>query len=212
MPDDLLEIWGDAEVEVVVLGGPQLTVGRSQHNDVVLAGDTSTSRLHATIEQYAGCWCVRDLGSMNGTSVNGQLVNDQQRLFDGDEIRVGDTRMYLRLASAAAPDNTDVPRPAPALTPRERDVLLCLLRPLASANVVAELAVPSEIARMLDVSVAAVRQHLTNLYTKFGVGAGGRRNVRLANEVLSRGAVHLTELRQRAPRAPRLSSRCRDAR
>jgi DNA-binding NarL/FixJ family response regulator len=57
----------------------------------------------------------------------------------------------------------------PALTPRERVVLVELCRPLLSANVFTQPASVREIAEVLVVSEAAVKQHLGRLYEKFGV-------------------------------------------
>jgi tetratricopeptide (TPR) repeat protein len=80
----------------------------------------------------------------------------------------------------------------PELTRRERDVLVALCAPLRSDEVFAEPASVREIARALVVTDAAVKQHLLNLYDKFGIGAtGGRRRVMLAKEASKRGAVDL---------------------
>ena len=51
-----------------------------------------------------------------------------------------------------------------------------------------------EIATALFVSDAAVKQHLGNLFAKFGIGEGERRRVRLGNAALSTGAVSLGDL------------------
>jgi DNA-binding NarL/FixJ family response regulator len=55
-----------------------------------------------------------------------------------------------------------------------------------------------EIAEMLVVSEAAVKQHLGRLYEKFGVvdDVAGPRRVQLANEALQRGAVSMSDLRR----------------
>ena len=58
------------------------------------------------------------------------------------------------------------------------------------------------IADELVITQAAVKQHLANLYDKFGVAAGeSHRRARLANEALRRGAVSLTQLRDQRVRA-----------
>jgi DNA-binding NarL/FixJ family response regulator len=84
----------------------------------------------------------------------------------------------------------------PALTARERDVLIALCRPLLDRDMFTEPAATRAIAEELVITQPAVKQHLANLYDKFGVGGDqpGRRS-RLANEALRRGAVSLTELR-----------------
>ena len=78
----------------------------------------------------------------------------------------------------------------PELTRRERDVLLALCGPVLSEDVFAEPASVREIARVLVVTDAAVKQHLLHLYAKFGIDrAAGRRRVVLAKEAIRRGAV-----------------------
>ena len=84
---------------------------------------------------------------------------------------------------------------APDLTPREREVLVALFRPAVTSELFAEPASTREIARALAVSEAAVKQHLARLYLKFGIDDGERRQVRLANEALRRGAVNLADIR-----------------
>ena len=80
----------------------------------------------------------------------------------------------------------------PELTRRERDVLAALCRPVLSDDVFAEPASVHEIAQVLVVTDAAVKQHLLHLYDKFGIGATGqRRRVSLAKEAIRRGAVDL---------------------
>jgi DNA-binding NarL/FixJ family response regulator len=82
------------------------------------------------------------------------------------------------------------------LTARERDVLIALCRPLLDRDMFTEPASTRAIADELVITQAAVKQHLVNLYDKFGVPAGdSQRRARLANEAPRRGAVSLTQLR-----------------
>jgi Protein of unknown function (DUF3662)/FHA domain len=66
-------------------------VGRSEESDVFLV-DPSVSRAHAMVETSGAAPLVRDLGSTNGTFVNGKRI-DSCRLQDGDELRFGNTQM-----------------------------------------------------------------------------------------------------------------------
>jgi DNA-binding NarL/FixJ family response regulator len=92
---------------------------------------------------------------------------------------------------------TEVEDAPPSLTTRERDVLLALCRPLLDRDMFTEPASTRSIAAELVITQAAVKQHLANLYDKFGVAPGdGHRRARLANEALRRGSVSLTELRE----------------
>ncbi len=87
-------------------------------------------------------------------------------------------------------------RKAPALTQRERDVLLALCRPLLTGDAFTEPASIRAIAAELVVSEAAVKQHLSRLYVKFEAGVHGeRRRVQLANAAVGRGAVKVGDLR-----------------
>jgi hypothetical protein len=80
----------------------------------------------------------------------------------------------------------------PELTPRERDVLVELCKPVLSDDVFAEPASVRQIAQALVVTDAAVKQHLLHLYGKFRIDATGeRRRVALAKEAIRRGAVDL---------------------
>jgi len=71
-----------------------LVIGRSHDSDLVLA-DERASRQHASIDLQGDAWVISDLGSANGTLVNGERVQVRE-LRSGDEIRVGDTRLYFR--------------------------------------------------------------------------------------------------------------------
>ena len=74
-------------------------------------------------------------------------------------------------------------------------MLVALCRPLLARDMFTEPASTRAIAEELVITQAAVKQHLANLYDKFGVAAGDdHRRARLANEALRRGAVSLSEL------------------
>ena len=84
------------------------------------------------------------------------------------------------------------------ITPRERDVLIALCRPAASDELFAQPASVREMAHTLDVTEAAIKQHLLNLYDKFGIREGDeRRRVALARVALRSGVIGLGELIER---------------
>jgi hypothetical protein len=70
-------------------GQDELVLGRLSDCDVVLASD-AVSRRHARLFFRDGNWVIRDLGSTNGTRVNGVRVG-RCRLRPGDEVVLGDT-------------------------------------------------------------------------------------------------------------------------
>ena len=192
-----VEVWGRGGRELRALDSERVTVGTLESNDVVVDAD-GVSRVHAAFERFGDRWCVRDLGSRNGTFVNGARTLGEQALHQGDEIVLG--RLRLVFHGPARGKETAAIAEAPPLTPRERDVLLALCSPLLTGVAFTEPASIRVIAAELVVSEAAVKQHLSRLYFKFDVGAQGdeRRRVRLANAALATGAVKLSDLRPRA--------------
>jgi len=71
-------------------------IGRSEESEIVLV-DPSVSRAHAIVEIRRGEPVVSDVGSTNGTYVNGRRVRSQS-LHDGDELLFGDTQMRFETA------------------------------------------------------------------------------------------------------------------
>ncbi len=190
-----LEVRGPSGVELVPLTTAPTTLGRAPGNTVVLAGDLQVSSLHAIVEPVGGGWCVRDLGSRNGTLIGGEPILGARALRHGDVLVLGQTRVTFRAAAQANLPRTLGGEPSPELTRRERDVLVALCRPLFSDHAFAEPGSTRAIAAELVVTEAAVQQHLLRLYTKFGLHDGPRRRVLLANEAIRRNAVTLGDLR-----------------
>ena len=193
-----LETWTRAGPQLVPLVGERLTLGSDGSNDLALPADRTLSRMHAVLERYPAGWCVRDLGSRNGTFVNGQRIWQERALRDGDEIRVGAARLVYRAGAPQAPaaPRTEAADPVPDLTRRERDVLIRLCRPLLAGDMFTAPASSREIAEALVVTEAAVKQHLLHLYAKFGIQDDGeRRRLRLANDAVRREAVTMADLR-----------------
>jgi FHA domain-containing protein len=191
--DGHLELWTGAGRELLTIPGERATIGSSEAADIVVA-DSSVSRVHALLERLAGSWFVQDLGSRNGTFVNGERVQVRRVVRPSDELRLGRTRLVLRGVGSQGGSVTVVTDEAPVLTGRERDVLIALCQPLLSGDPFTEPAAVHHIASSLVVSDAAVKQHLGRLYDKFGVVDGERRRSRLANAALATGAVSLTDL------------------
>ncbi len=90
-PDAILERDG----EPIVLDQPVLTIGRLFDRDLVL-DDVGVSRLHAEVRRLGRSFRLVDVGSANGTVVNGERVIEHV-LSDGDLIRVGSVEMKFRL-------------------------------------------------------------------------------------------------------------------
>jgi len=90
----------------------QLTLGRSRACDVALQDD-QVSRQHARIELRQGEIRIRDLGSRNGTRVNGQRITSEVALLDGDRIQLGSSsaRLELEPLAAASGEGVDLRKP-----------------------------------------------------------------------------------------------------
>jgi pSer/pThr/pTyr-binding forkhead associated (FHA) protein len=196
-----LEIWKPPGRELIMLSGQQrVTIGKASSNLVSLDHDATVSRLHAVLENLGHAWSIRDLGSRNGTYINGEKISAERVLRSGDELRISTSRLVFwevrEAGDPSAKDETVSAGPAaPRLTPRELEVLVVLCRPLVSDDPFPEPASVRRMAQELFVTEAAVKQHLQNLYDKFAIPAEGERRVRLANEALRRGAVTLAKLR-----------------
>jgi hypothetical protein len=73
------------------LNSAQLTIGRGNQNDIAISTDEYASARHARFEpRRDGVW-VQDLGSTNGTFLNGTRLERPRRLSRGDVVRVGGT-------------------------------------------------------------------------------------------------------------------------
>jgi predicted component of type VI protein secretion system len=82
------------------LAPPHVSLGRALDNDVVL-DDPRVSRYHAELRYAVDGWSVHDLGSTNGTYVNGTQVTACV-LQAGDRLRVGDREFVLAVGGSAA--------------------------------------------------------------------------------------------------------------
>ena len=77
------------------LGGPLIGIGRASDNDVIV-DDPMVSRHHCQLKLQHGAYGFADLGSRNGSTVNGQPVS-QIALGPGDVIRIGDTEIEFQV-------------------------------------------------------------------------------------------------------------------
>ncbi|MGW0633639.1 FHA domain-containing protein [Streptomyces sp. NPDC002758] len=78
------------------VGGPPLRIGRDPVNGLRLTHET-VSRVHAELTRQGGMWVLRDLGSTNGTTVNGRRVIGAAVVREGDQVSFG--RVAFRLSA-----------------------------------------------------------------------------------------------------------------
>ncbi|MBJ6764019.1 FHA domain-containing protein [Myxococcaceae bacterium JPH2] len=105
---------GPKEGEEFVLDGTEYVIGRSTDNPICIA-DTSVSRRHISVRNDGSGWMVSDLGSGNGTMVNGEPISEETLLANGDTITLGDTELSFQDAANStamvAPPAPSRPRP-----------------------------------------------------------------------------------------------------
>ena len=92
------------------------TLGRGVDNHIILA-DIAVSRKHTLVCYEGGQFVMRDLGSGNGTLINGRRT-ESHHLRDGDQLEMGNTLLrYVNPTAVAAPAHAPAPMQAPAHTP-----------------------------------------------------------------------------------------------
>jgi hypothetical protein len=115
----LFFIDGKKAGQEVDLRPPGISIGRETDNDVVLEGE-GASRYHAKVEWRDDAWIIRDLGSTNGTKVDGERIAEH-RLKPGERVRIGQQDMLFaetrqgQAAAATAPPPVAA-QPAAAVT------------------------------------------------------------------------------------------------
>jgi pSer/pThr/pTyr-binding forkhead associated (FHA) protein len=118
-------------IHLVIVEGPDTgrrfevagvtVLGRDPSAGIVL-GDIEVSRRHAAVATEDDGALIHDLGSTNGTFVNGERV-EETRIGEGDRLKVGKTVLELRPLEAVAPGEREaetVPREVPPDLPPTR--------------------------------------------------------------------------------------------
>ena len=147
----------------------QVVIGRSSELDMVLVEDM-VSRKHAKISTTDGDVFIQDLGSTNGTFVNGEPVTGPMALRHGDIVRFGaiDARFEDRASQMIQGESTEIMERAgdgdamlerPVLSPRQSEVLAFLKQGLTNP----------QIAERLGVTERTVKAHCQEVYDRLGV-------------------------------------------
>jgi hypothetical protein len=96
MAGETLKITGGNASGQTITLEQELVIGRSTPGLGSLGGDTEISRVHARVfHDPSGRLMIEDLGSTNGTFVNGNRISGQQALNPGDQVRVGQTSLSV---------------------------------------------------------------------------------------------------------------------
>jgi pSer/pThr/pTyr-binding forkhead associated (FHA) protein len=170
-------VGGDVELEEVC------RIGRGADNDVVV-DDPAVSRVHARVEREAGVYRLVDLGSTNGTTVDGVELRPWQPhpLTHGSTIDLAgaeELRFLLSEAERADGDAATTRRVAERnvrLTPAEQEVLELLFVHYDEGRPAPRVATLKEVAERRFTSTAAVKMALQGLYDKFDLDGPAERN------------------------------------
>ena len=100
----------------VALQPPGLCIGRETDNDIQLLV-AGISRYHAKVSFDGKNWSILDLGSTNGTKVNGKLISSAVTLSDGDEIILGDQIIIFKAKEGESNEPKTVKTIPPPPTP-----------------------------------------------------------------------------------------------
>lgn len=191
-----LEIYSPSSSapELIEIKSFPFILGRSDECDYTIAS-SRVSREHAEVIRTAGGFAIRDLGSTNGTAVNGQRA-EKSRLGDGDLILIADFEMTFRVAGKSAPART-VTQVMPGEgavageepEDREENVPLDLIR-----------AVRAQHERLLCRGMRSHFQLLVDLESGQGVGyeslpapTPGNQETRISEQLLASTECRLTE-------------------
>src|SRR3954471_24896926 len=110
VPSQIIGLRGEQANKSYSLGDTPFTFGRNSDNSIVFAGGRA-SRRHAEIRRAGAEYLLSDLGSSNGTLVNGQRLTAPHRLRHGDTFEIGDDAFRFD-APAPAVDKTLIAAPA----------------------------------------------------------------------------------------------------
>lgn len=167
--------------------GEGLIVGRGDHCGLVLEDET-VSTDHAELTRRGASYLIVDLGSRNGTIVNGRLIEKAVRLNTGDVVQIGPYRLELTLPK------TVPTRPrqgfAVDLTEDERAVARALVAPYRQGDTFAgRPATRREIAEQLHISESSVKRRLDSLAHKLRLRdePRGDRTLMIADRVIALG-------------------------
>ncbi|MFC2023296.1 FHA domain-containing protein [Chloroflexota bacterium] len=124
-----MRVWlyaeqGNLAGQDVPLDQPALSVGRGEENDLVLQ-EHGVSRRHARIQRVSQGWVLTDLGSTNGTFVNGQRIGESYLLRPGDRLAIGSCMFEVRQA-AGAESPSEAPESTPWISGPQRSLVMIL--------------------------------------------------------------------------------------
>ena len=191
-----LEIWGhlaayleDELVASAVLAPPGLLIGRGPHCDVRLEEPT-VSWDHVELGCRGRTVIAEDLGSSNGTWLNGQPIDRPRRLRSGDVLQLGRVRLSVNVRGAEGSRTTQTKADEICLTEEERELAAALVVSYrSSTSLVGRPATRAELAEALNTSQRTAQRRLDALVARLRIPphTGRERSLLLAQRILELG-------------------------
>src|SRR5271155_4707155 len=100
---ELLIHTPDGKTRALPLDQDRYTIGRSSASELCYPEDSGLSRQHLALEANGALWMVRDLGSKNGTFVNGVRITEPHALGRNDRITAGHLTIEFADRAEVAP-------------------------------------------------------------------------------------------------------------
>ena len=151
------------------LDQPELFIGRDLSNDIVI-NDPEISRRHARLYKQAGKYVLEDLGSTNGTNVNGERLHGPKQLTHQDHITIGQSIEFTFTDSSAILTN-DATVAASNFPQLDEDATMVASGsayeplPIPTAEYATpEVHIPSEFAQMPDLPESTIDEPSTPTY------------------------------------------------
>ena len=175
-----LDVYDGSHRRTLTVDADVVRIGRDPECEVVLPGDTTVSRVHATFTRTDSGWRVTDNNSRNGTFVNGRRLATDHALAAADRVLIGNFVLVAREPADGVVETVAADEPGRAraqvetgLSARELEVL----RLLSAGDS------DQQIADALFISVKTVQSHLDRIRTK----TGARRRAELLRFAMDHG-------------------------
>jgi serine phosphatase RsbU (regulator of sigma subunit)/pSer/pThr/pTyr-binding forkhead associated (FHA) protein len=107
---DLQILFRDGARGEVAFTGDEMTLGRGAECELSFPADHVLSRRHLHFTRCGATWAVEDLGSKNGTILNGAQLSHKTQLSPGDRIEAGSMALHFRPAAPPEPDRPREPQ------------------------------------------------------------------------------------------------------
>jgi predicted component of type VI protein secretion system len=168
----------------------RILIGRGDHCQIQLS-DEKVSWDHLELTLHGSTLIAADLGSRNGTVLNGRPLGHPTRLQRGDTLVVGSTQIEIAALSRRAPASTAVARTRTfPLSDEERELARALVARYRDPHAIAPRpATRAELAEQLYVSERTVQRRIDALARKLGLApdAGRNRSALIAEYILRFG-------------------------